>query len=194
MCTSQNLDLFCQSISIFFSRLYFFPLPFFFISSFVAHFIVFLLHGIVAGQHQRVVGKQRNWQWIFPQNVTLFCKCNSVRICQNIQNDVSLERSIFADAVTYQFINFNWKLNGSREENMHWSIWNKNDQSSHRRVNCVCNKCELRSSFLDPHHWLLITHIMNIRHCRSWGLIDSVITLYLEFSSMFMTLTKLLVT
>ena len=24
--------------------------------------------------------KQRNWQWIFLQNVTFFCKCNSVRI------------------------------------------------------------------------------------------------------------------
>ena len=82
--------------------------------------------------------KQRNWQWIFRQNVTFFCKCNSVRIAlpdpdleisgggggvgrglpgpfpwirhwigQNIKKGVSLERSIFADVVTYQFINLN---------------------------------------------------------------------------------------
>ena len=79
--------------------------------------------------------KQRNWQWIFLQNVTFFCKCNSVRVAvpdpdleisgsggrglprplpwirhwigQNIKNEVSLERSIFADVVTYQFINLN---------------------------------------------------------------------------------------
>ena len=42
-----------------------------------------------------------------PQNVTFFCECNSVRIGQNIQNEVSLERSIIADVVAYQFINLN---------------------------------------------------------------------------------------
>ena len=52
---------------------------------------------------QRVVCKQRDWQWIFPQNVTF--ECNSVRISQDIQNEVSLERSIFADVVAYRFIN-----------------------------------------------------------------------------------------
>ena len=47
-----------------------------------------------------------HWQRIFPQNViTFFCRCNSVRIGQNIPNEVSLERYIFADAVAYQFIN-----------------------------------------------------------------------------------------
>ena len=46
---------------------------------------------------QRVVGKhQRNWQWIFPKNVTFFCECNSIRVGQNIQNKVSLERSLFS--------------------------------------------------------------------------------------------------
>ena len=54
---------------------------------------------------QRVVCKQRNWQWIFPQNVTFFSECNSDRIGQNIQNEVSLERSIFeVVVVVYQFI------------------------------------------------------------------------------------------
>ena len=52
-----------------------------------------------------------------------FCECNSVRISQNIQNEVSLERSIFADVVAYQFINLNRKLNGSRKENIHRSMW-----------------------------------------------------------------------
>ena len=35
------------------------------------------------------------------------CHPNSVTIGQNIQNEVSLERSIFADFVAYQFINLN---------------------------------------------------------------------------------------
>ena len=104
---------------------------------------------------QRVVGKQRNWQWIFTEKVTLFCECNSIRIGQNIQNKVSLERSIFTDIIAHQF-NLNWKLNGSRKESMHCSIWNENDQSSHRRVNCVCTKSEFRSPFLNPEHWSLI--------------------------------------
>ena len=68
---------FCKSISIFLS-LSFFPLSFLFISSFAAHFIIFLLHRIVAG-------------WLF-------------FIGKNIQNEVSLERSIFAAIVAYQFI------------------------------------------------------------------------------------------
>ena len=53
---------------------------------------------------QRVVCKQRNWQWIFPQNVTFFSECNFDRIFQNIQNEVSLERSIFEVVVVSQFI------------------------------------------------------------------------------------------
>ena len=52
---------------------------------------------------QRVVGKQRNWQWIFPENVPFFGECNSVRVGQNIQNKVSLERSLFTDIVATQF-------------------------------------------------------------------------------------------
>ena len=60
-----------------------------------------------------------------------FCECNSVKISQNIQNEVSLERYIFA----YQFINLNRKLNGSRKENIHRSIWNENDQSNRPGIN-----------------------------------------------------------
>ena len=41
----------------------------------------------------------------FSPKCYLFCECNSVRIGQNIQNEVSLERSIFADVVAYLFIN-----------------------------------------------------------------------------------------
>ena len=58
-----------------------------------------------------------------PPKFYLFCECNSVRFGQNIQNEISLERSIFADVVAYQYINLNWKLNGSREECIHRSIW-----------------------------------------------------------------------
>ena len=39
----------------------------------------------------------------FSQKCYLFCECNSVRIGQNIQNEVSQERSIFADVLDYQF-------------------------------------------------------------------------------------------
>ena len=59
----------------------------------------------------------------------LFCECNSVRIGQNIENEVSVERLIFADVVAYQLIR---TLNGSRKENMHRSICNENDP----RRNC----------------------------------------------------------
>ena len=64
-----------------------------------------------------------------------FCECNSVKISQNIQNEVSLERSIFPDVVAYQFINLNRKLNGSRKENIHRSMWKENDQSSRPGIN-----------------------------------------------------------
>ena len=36
-----------------------------------------------------------------------FCEGNSLKISQNIQNEVWLERSIFADVIAYQFINLN---------------------------------------------------------------------------------------
>ena len=39
----------------------------------------------------------------FPKMI-LFCECNSVRIGQNIQNEVSVKISIFADIVVYQLI------------------------------------------------------------------------------------------
>ena len=83
---------------------------------------------------QRVVSKQQNWQWIFPQKVT-FCECNSVKISQNIQNEVPLERSPFADVVAYQFINLNRKINGSGKENIYRSIWNEDDQGSRPGIN-----------------------------------------------------------
>lgn len=62
----------------------------------------------------------------------LFCECNSVRIGQNIENEVSVERFILADVVAYQLISINLTLNGLRKENMHRSIWNENDP----RRNC----------------------------------------------------------
>ena len=55
----------------------------------------------------------------FPKNVTRFFVCNSVRIGQSFRNEVSVERSIFADVVAYR------KLN---EEGKYASFhWNKND-------------------------------------------------------------------
>ena len=41
----------------------------------------------------------------FSPKWSFFCECNSVGIGQNILNELSLERSIFADVVAYQFIN-----------------------------------------------------------------------------------------
>ena len=40
----------------------------------------------------------------FPKMLPLYV-CNSVSNGQNIQNEISLERSIFADVVVYQLIN-----------------------------------------------------------------------------------------
>ena len=40
----------------------------------------------------------------FSPKCYLFSERNSVRIGQNIQNEVSLERSIFGDVIAYQFI------------------------------------------------------------------------------------------
>ena len=43
----------------------------------------------------------------FSSKCYLFCECNSVRIGQDIQNEVSLEKFVFADVVAYHFINLN---------------------------------------------------------------------------------------
>ena len=73
---------------------------------------------------QGVVCKQRQWNF-FPK-FHLFCECNSVRVSQNIPKwGISLERSIFADVVAYQFININWKLNGSGKNCIHCTIWGR---------------------------------------------------------------------
>ena len=77
----------------------------------------------------------------FPQYVTFFCECNSVRVGQNIQNEVSLERSIFAaDVVAYQFINFNWKLNVSREECIPRSIWSYTTLAVRKGLSIITSK------------------------------------------------------
>ena len=70
----------------------------------------------------------------FSVNGTFFLESNYVRVSQNIHDKALLKRSVFADLNAHQFINLNGKLNGSREKNMHRSIWNGNDQSSCGRV------------------------------------------------------------
>ena len=112
MCESQNLALFATVLQSFSLALFFFLclscllavlLPtlssLFCMELWLANFL-----GKRQINLQRVVCKQQNWQWIFPQNVTFFSECNSDRIAQNIQNEVSLERSIFEVVVVYQFI------------------------------------------------------------------------------------------
>ena len=42
----------------------------------------------------------------FIPKTLVFCESDSVRIGQNIQNEVSVERSIFADVVAYQLIEY----------------------------------------------------------------------------------------
>ena len=58
-----------------------------------------------------------------------FFVCNSVRIGQNFQNEVSMERCIFAEVAASPRNSFNWKLDGSKKENMHCSIENESDLS-----------------------------------------------------------------
>ena len=108
MCTSQNFDFLLPNLFRSFS------LALFFFFSFLLHQQFFFLPRIcmelwLANFQERdkfsfykVVGKQQNWQWIFPQIVTFFRECNVVRISQKIQNQVSLE--IFSDVVAYRFI------------------------------------------------------------------------------------------
>ena len=43
----------------------------------------------------------------------LFCECKSIRIGQNIQNEVSVESSIFTHIVAYQLISLKGTINGS---------------------------------------------------------------------------------
>ena len=59
--------------------------------------------------------------------------CNSIRVVRKIQKEMSVERSIFADVLSYQLITStlltdeaeSLKLNGSREKKIiHRSIWN----------------------------------------------------------------------
>ena len=58
--------------------------------------------------------KSQIWTWYVSSELS--SECYSLGIGQNIQNEVSLERYIFADVVDYQFTNLNWKLNRSKEE------------------------------------------------------------------------------
>ena len=82
---SQNLDLFCESISIFLSCSLFFlclscllAVLLLTLSS-LFYMELWLANFLGKGQIilQRVVCKQWNWQWIFPQSVTFFSECNS---------------------------------------------------------------------------------------------------------------------
>lgn len=49
---------------------------------------------------QRVVDEKESWQWIFPQNVTWFSKCNSVRFGKMFK-DLSL-RNLLSTSLGYQ--------------------------------------------------------------------------------------------
>ena len=49
--------------------------------------------------------KSQIWTWYVSSELS--SECYSLGIGQNIQNEVSLERYIFADVVDYQFTNLN---------------------------------------------------------------------------------------
>ena len=77
----------------------------------------------------------------FSPKCYLFCECNSLRVGQNIQNELSLERHIFAaHVVAYQFINFNWKLNGSREEFIPRSMWSYTTLAVRKGLSTITSK------------------------------------------------------
>ena len=86
-----------------FSLALFFSFFSFFIGGFVAHFIVFLLRGIVAGllfrKGTNLIFKQRNWQWIVPQNVTFFCESEYPKRCI-VGTDLSLLTLFLTDLLT----------------------------------------------------------------------------------------------
>ena len=76
----------------------------------------------------------------FSSKCYLFCECNSVRIGQDIQNEVSLERFVFADVVAYQLFIFNWKLSGSREEFIPRSIWSYTTLAVRKGLSIITSK------------------------------------------------------
>ena len=53
----------------------------------------------------------------------------TVRISQNIQNEVSVERSIFTDIVAYQLISLKGTLNGSTKETCIFSYGTKTSKA-----------------------------------------------------------------
>lgn len=96
--------LFCFSRSIFSLCLSFF------LSSFDARLTVFLSCGTAQREKrgkfslQRVVSHYSEiGSEFFTKMITWFCGCNSFRIGQNFQNEVSVERPIFADVSVYRF-------------------------------------------------------------------------------------------
>ena len=52
-------------------------------------------------------------------------------------NEVQLESSILTDFAYYHLNSFNGKLNGSRKNNVHGSIWAQNNQSRCQRVKTI---------------------------------------------------------
>ena len=92
---------------------------------------------------QRVVGKAAKLAMNYSPKCHIFW-CNSIRVVEKIQKDMSVERSIFADVLSYQLITStlltdeaeSLKLNGSREKKNHTSFhmeqlqtkkWNSNN-------------------------------------------------------------------
>ena len=107
-------------------------------------------------------GKQQNWHWIFSPdpgllkirrtlaglslwfclhkyfspNVACFFVCNSVRIGQNVLNEVSGESSMVADFAYYHLNNLSGKLNWSRRNSMQRSIsWTKTTKADDKEYN-----------------------------------------------------------
>ena len=98
LCLSCILSVFCPLYRLFFC-----------IELWLANFL---------GKEKRVADKPPHWQWIFPQNVTFsvsvtllgLVRISKTRYCQKLF--VTL---LLTNLLTY----INWKLHGSRKENMH---------------------------------------------------------------------------
>lgn len=132
---------------IFFLALFFL---FDFLSSFVAHLIVFLSEGLwLVNVLENLICKE--WElnrkagsgffpriFYFPVLLFLFCGiCQCVKTARSPANEVPLdmlERSILVDFAAYHRNCLNGKLNGSREETMPGSKWTQHERSSRQRL------------------------------------------------------------
>ena len=62
----------------------------------------------------------------------------TVRIGQNLLNEVPVASSILTNFANYHWLNFNGNLNGSRKNNMNGSIWTKTAKADDKELSRHC--------------------------------------------------------